>query len=151
MKVLVSGSRSIYDYDFVGGVLNELPWSVDTLIHGDARGVDTMANAWAETENYPINRIDIEVHPIPEWVWEQYGSSAGPKRNTYMIEQADAVVAIWDGESNGTKDTVQKAEAAGMPLRKVVVDIDSDGNVTDIVLDKLKESDQTKLVEFEHE
>lgn len=144
MKVLVAGSRSITDSTFVFDVLDEVPWDVDVVVHGNADGVDSLAREWAR-----INDVGVETHPVPEWVWERFGRKAGPQRNSYMIDQADAVVVIWDGVSSGTKDTMSKADADGMPMRKVVVDVADDGSVTNVVLDKVKDSEQTCLHDYE--
>lgn len=115
MNVLVCGSRVIEDRSVVYDALDNAPWEPETIVHGDARGVDSIADRYARSRN-----IDRDVHPIPEWVWEEVGATAGPMRNGYMVEQSDAVVAIWDGESTGTKDTLKQAETAGCPIYKVV-------------------------------
>lgn len=142
MKVLVCGSRSIDDQDVVTRAIYGSPFDVSTIIHGDADGVDAEADQYAH--DYAV---DTEVHPIPEWVWEKVGRKAGPMRNEYMVRQADAVVAVWDGESSGTKDAMQQAESVGLPVYKVVCD-ERDGEWT-IVSDTLIEDDQTALGDFE--
>lgn len=115
MKLLVCGSRSIADKDLVWESIEASRWEPDTIIHGDAEGVDKLADRWARQYG-----VDIERHPIPDWVWEKYGSSSGPVRNGYMVGEADAVVAIWDGESSGTKNTIRQAIDGGVPVYKVV-------------------------------
>lgn len=40
------------------------------------------------------------------------GKHAGMRRNGTIVDIADAVVAVWDGHSSGTKDTIDKAKAA---------------------------------------
>ena len=42
-----------------------------------------------------------------------YNPRAGFERNGLIVRDADRVVAFWDGRSNGTRDTIHKAEAAG--------------------------------------
>lgn len=143
MKVLVTGSREIEDSSFVAGTLDEMPFDPDTIIHGDARGVDSTATIWAAK-----NGLDIESHPVPDWVWDQFGNVAGVKRNSYMIGQADACVAIWDGTSTGTKDAFTKAIGKGIPTWKVVVDVDHEGSVTEVVDQNLVEGDQRPLTDY---
>lgn len=45
--------------------------------------------------------------------WKRYGKAAGPIRNSQMLEyvkqENPLVVAFWDGESHGTRDTINKA------------------------------------------
>ena len=40
----------------------------------------------------------------------EYNALAGMKRNTYIIENSDLVIAFWDGKSTGTKDSINKAK-----------------------------------------
>ena len=56
-------------------------------------------------------RVAIEVVSIPA-DWAQ-GRGAGHARNTIIVEQADRVVAFWDEESPGTRDTIGKARSQG--------------------------------------
>jgi hypothetical protein len=37
-------------------------------------------------------------------------------RNQQMVDQCDKVVAFWDGQSRGTKHTVDLATAKGIPV-----------------------------------
>lgn len=38
------------------------------------------------------------------------------KRNRYMVDQADFVIAVWDGKPSGTGKTVQYAQDQGKPV-----------------------------------
>lgn len=82
------------------------------LIHGDASGIDTIADAVGE-------RMGLAVIPIPA-LWESYGNGAGPLRNTEMLTMLERlrkygyetrVLAFHDdvGESRGTKNCVKQA------------------------------------------
>lgn len=144
MKLLVTGSRTITDTGFIHQTLDQCPFQPDTLVHGNAEGVDQNAMGWAVK-----NGIDVEAHPVPEWAWDELGAKAGPMRNNYMVSESDAVVAIWDGESSGTRDTIDKAEAAGLPMLKVVVVVDDDGRVEHEVLRRESDGNQMLLSEFE--
>lgn len=80
------------------------------VVSGGARGVDTVAAAAARMAGLRVEEL------IPEW--DRHGSLAGLARNSQIVERVDAVVAFWDGVSRGTKDTIDKAHAAG---KKVLV------------------------------
>lgn len=41
--------------------------------------------------------------------WEAHGKRAGFIRNQQIVNYADRVVAFWDGESKGTKSTIDMA------------------------------------------
>lgn len=146
MRVLVTGSRSIDDKQFVLSEMTDCPFDPDVIIHGDGSNVDRIAPLWATKCG-----AEVETHPVPDWAWEQVGRKAGPLRNQHMVNNAEAVVAIWDGSSPGTKDTIHKAEARGLPLHKTVVDVDDDGNVHNVVLRQTGESDQQILHDFTEE
>lgn len=142
MRVLVSGSRDIDEKSVVYDAIIDSPWRPEVLVHGDASGVDKIADRYAR-----MHSIDRDKHPIPEWVWEKVGRKAGPMRNDYMVRQADALVAVWDGESSGTKNAMQQAESEGLPVYKVVCRETDDG--WEIERQNLIEDDQMCLGDFE--
>lgn len=76
------------------------------IVSGKARGVDTLGERWAKERS-------IEVKPFPaRWRRDDglVDLSAGKTRNTKMAEYADALVAVWNGQSTGTADMIKKAE-----------------------------------------
>lgn len=48
--------------------------------------------------------------------WGKHGKKAGPIRNKAMIDDADALVAFWDGKSRGTKNCIRCATDKGIPV-----------------------------------
>jgi hypothetical protein len=100
---MVCGSRSIKNKDLVFKILNKfLLYDITEIIHGNADGVDKLAKEYAI-----INNI-IEKSFEPEWA--KYGKGAGIIRNTEMVNYCDRGIAIWDGKSKGTLDSVKKLE-----------------------------------------
>lgn len=79
------------------------------VLSGHCQGPDLMGEEYARQRGYVV-----EVHPAD---WKQYGKAAGPKRNKEMAAAAHALIAIWDGESRGTKNMIDEARAAGLPVR----------------------------------
>ncbi len=106
MKVIIAGSRTITSMtDLEKAIeLTNLNTSIriTTLICGMARGVDTLAYNWAKKQGIPI-----EEYPAN---WNLYGKSAGYKRNVQMAENAEALIALWDGVSKGTKHMIDIAK-----------------------------------------
>ena len=104
MKVLVSGSRSITEVDFEG----LFPADTDTVICGGARGVDQLAEQYADA------------HQLQKMIfrpkYDLYGRAAPLKRNEKMVRLADFVIIIWDGKSKGTKFTANYAKKMGKPV-----------------------------------
>ena len=48
---------------------------------------------------------------------KRYSNPAGMIRNGEIVRLSDEVIAFWDGKSSGTRDTIQKAKAAGKSVR----------------------------------
>lgn len=99
MIVAVVGSRSIISYSIVKRELDRLPYIIDTIVTGGAKGVDTSAERYADNNN--LNKIIIK----PDW--DKYGTKAGFIRNEVIISKADFVIIIWDGKSKGTRHDIQ--------------------------------------------
>lgn len=109
MRTVVSGSRTLANPVVIYGVLARIPWPVTELIHGAAkRGVDSFVTAWARDNGVPVHE-----DPVTPVEWQRFGKAAGPRRNARLIERGEALVAIWDGTSRGTRDAITKAIAAG--------------------------------------
>ena len=45
-----------------------------------------------------------------------YGKRAGVRRNEEMADMADALIAIWDGSSPGTKHMIEVARRRGLKI-----------------------------------
>lgn len=109
MKLLIVGSRNISDFDFSEYV----PPETELIISGGARGVDTLAEEYADSHGIP----KLIIRPD----YKRYGRSAPMRRNDEMIEHADEVLVIWDGKSRGTDYTARRARASGKSVRTVLV------------------------------
>lgn len=108
MKVLIAGSRTISDKQYVYDAIDSLDIVITEIISGGAQGVDTIGEQYASDNNIPVKRF------FPDWT--KFGKSAGVLRNKEMVNCADIVVVVWDGLSRGTQSTMKFAEDAGKPL-----------------------------------
>ncbi len=110
MKLLIAGSRSIAKFD-----LSEyVPKDVDLIICGGAKGIDTVAENFAD--NHRISKLVLRPN------YALYGKAAPLKRNEVMIDLADSVLVIWDGTSRGTKYTIDYAHKKEKSVTVVVCD-----------------------------
>lgn len=107
MKVAIIGSRGITSLD----LSKYLPEGVDTIVSGGARGVDSIAAAYAKEHGIQL------VEFLPDY--SKFGKGAPLKRNHQIIEASDLVLAFWDGQSRGTAYTIREAEKAGKPVQVV--------------------------------
>lgn len=108
MKTIIAGSRGITDFDTIKQAIKESEFEITEIVSGTARGVDQLGEKYGR-----INNINISKFPAK---WDLYGRSAGYKRNAEMAEYADALIAVWDGESKGTKHMIELAEGVGLRL-----------------------------------
>ena len=110
MKLLVIGSREISDFD----LSPYIPSQIDTIISGGARGIDGLAEQYADLHN--LSKYIIRPR------YEVYGKFAPLKRNEKMVEISDTVLAIWDGRSKGTRYTIEYAKKMKKPITVIVLD-----------------------------
>jgi hypothetical protein len=112
MRVLVCGGRDFNDEALLERILNGThgyePFTL--LIHGGARGADTLAAAWAKR-----NGVAVEAHPAN---WKEHSRAAGPLRNIKMIKREPKLVIAFPG-GPGTADMVMRAKAAGVTVMEV--------------------------------
>ena len=109
MKLLIIGSRTITDFDLT----NHIPEETELIISGGAKGMDTVAERYAD--EHGIEKLIIK----PQY--EKFGRAAPIKRNEEMVDAADAVLAVWDGESRGTKYTLNYAKKKNKKIIEIVV------------------------------
>lgn len=72
------------------------------IVSGGARGVDTIAQRYAEQ-----NKISTDIYRAE---WDKHGKSAGMIRNREIVKVAHYVIAFWDEESAGTKNMIKISE-----------------------------------------
>lgn len=122
MKIIIAGIRTLTEYSVVCRAVDCSGFSISMVVSGldewdkkktraqgfRLRGVDALGVRWARQ-----HKIDFICFP-PNW--ERYGRRAGPKRNGEMAIYADGLIAIWDGQSRGTKDMIDAMFKAKKPI-----------------------------------
>lgn len=109
MKTIIAGSRNFISTVEALVIFDRIvPPETVEVVSGGARGVDRLGEEWARKEDLPIKQF------IPDW--DGIGKSAGYRRNVDMAEYADALVAIWDGQSRGTKHMIDIAKRKGLSV-----------------------------------
>ena len=115
-RVIIAGARSFNDYELLRDSCNNLLSEKQrthtvVVISGTARGADQMGERYARERGFQLRRFPAD--------WEQYGKSAGHIRNAKMADNADALIAFWDGESRGTKNMIDNARRKGLAVRVI--------------------------------
>ena len=113
-KVAVIGSRDFNDRKLLYETLTRNYDRIKLVISGGARGADTLAVRWAEDYGVPYLVFPAMWHnPFTG----EHDKGAGFRRNRQIIEQADTVLAFWDGSSRGTAHSIDIATQLGKPVK----------------------------------
>jgi len=113
LTILVCGGRTYNNkekiYEVLSSIHKETPISV--LIHGAAKGADTLAGYWARE-----NGIKEKQYPA---LWNTHGKAAGSIRNQQMLDSntVELVVAFPGGK--GTSDMVSRAKKSGIEVKEI--------------------------------
>jgi hypothetical protein len=101
MRVIIAGSRTITDMDLLESAIIESGFDISEVVCGGARGVDELGKQWAKKSRLPYKLFPAK--------WQLHGKQAGFIRNTEMSKYAEALIALWDGSSKGTKHMIRIA------------------------------------------
>ena len=114
IRILICGDREWFNSEFIFGVveIEHKAHHIDIIIEGEARGADTIGRMAGEFYGIPILKFPAN--------WKKYGKAAGPIRNQQMLDEGKPT-EVWafhnDIESSrGTKDMVNRAKKAGIPV-----------------------------------
>lgn len=106
MRTIIAGTREIDDYCLLMEAITGCPWEITTVLSGGARGIDQLGEQWAWNRAIPV-----EVYPAD---WGTHGKRAGLFRNQQMLDEAEALLAVWDGQSPGTGHMIRIAKQRGI-------------------------------------
>lgn len=111
---LVCGGRNFDDADLMAREMERIALErgrPTLIIHGDARGADTLAKKWAR-------RNGVATAPYPA-DWKAHGRAAGPIRNAKMIKEGHPGLVVAFPGGRGADDCVRQARAAGIEVIEV--------------------------------
>ena len=115
-RVIIAGTRSFNDYELLRDSCNNLLSEKQrthtvVVISGTARGADQMGERYARERGFQLRQFPAD--------WLNDEKKAGPIRNAKMADNADALIAFWDGESKGTKNMIDNARRKGLAVRVI--------------------------------
>jgi hypothetical protein len=117
MKVIIAGGRNISNIGFLIEAIDQSGFEITEVICGLAAGADILGKEWAENNGIPVkefpaewDRIDVPGAIVKYRSGKSYNARAGHDRNAKMAEYADALIALWDGRSPGTKGMIKEAD-----------------------------------------
>lgn len=124
MKCIIAGSRTITDHIHIASAILISGWinDITEVVCGMARDVDLLGKQWADALKIPVKEMPA--------IWREevqgaYDPQAGYRRNIEMAKYADALIAVWDGQSDGTRHMI----AVMRSLRKPVYIYVPDGSI----------------------
>lgn len=109
MKVLVCGGRNYFNRKRIAEVLSLI--GPTFIVHGAARGADTLAGEWAYATGLPQLRLPVD--------WCRHGLKAGVLRNIWMLAEAKPELVVAFPGGRGTAHMVHIAGEAGVPVLEV--------------------------------
>ena len=110
MKIIIAGSRDVTKYSDVFQAVYESSWidKITEVVSGRARGVDKLGEEFAKDREIPVALFPAD--------WNTYGKRAGYLRNEDMAHYADALIAVWDGKSKGTRHMIDFMKMLNKPV-----------------------------------
>ncbi len=108
VRCIIAGSRTIKNLDIIMAAVVASNFDIWQVVSGGAAGVDLNGEKYAEGVGIPVKRFPAN--------WKEYGLKAGYLRNVEMADNADALIAIWDGKSRGTKHMIDIATKKGLKV-----------------------------------
>lgn len=113
-RLLICGGRDYTDAKRIWSVLDHYLREADNfevVIHGAARGADTIGGEWAMARG-----LRVEAYPAN---WTQYGNGAGSLRNTQMLRESKPTLVIAFPGGRGTANMVGQAKRAGVAVLEI--------------------------------
>lgn len=111
---LICGGRDFTDSLGFADVMSSIVSAYgfpDRVIHGAARGADTLAGEWAKR-----HALNVTAFPAD---WNRDGRAAGPIRNQKMLTVGKPQIVIAFPGGRGTADMIRRAKNAGLTVIEV--------------------------------
>ncbi len=108
MITIIAGSTTISDYHLIIRAIKKSEFEITKIVSGGAIGVDKLGEIFSFEENIPLVIMPAN--------WKDYGKPAGIIRNREMAKISEALVAVWDGKSHGTKNMIETAAIMGLKV-----------------------------------
>ena len=116
LRTLVFGGREFRNRSMLYRVLDDIHQKrgIAAVIHGAARGADSLAGDWAHSRGIPV-----EAYPVTPEEWRAIGRSAGIRRNEKMLKEGRLELAVGFPGNTGTKHMARIAAQSGLPTLRV--------------------------------
>jgi hypothetical protein len=117
----IVGSRDYQNYvqlskevdEFIKLIENKYNTKIKTIASGGAKGCDQLAEQYAKER-----KLECLVFHAK---WSKYGRSAGPRRNSRIVNNSDYMMAFPSSKSIGTYDSINKARKKKIEIKIIHV------------------------------
>ncbi len=115
-RVIIAGTRDFSNYELLKEKCDNIlsakrKDSNIVILSGTAKGADRLGERYARERGFLLRRFPAD--------WDKDGNKAGPIRNAKMADNADALIAFWDGTSRGTAHMIMTAKERGLVTRVI--------------------------------
>ncbi len=115
-RVIIAGTRDFSNYELLKEKCDNIlsakrKDSNIVILSGTAKGADRLGERYAREQGFLLRRFPAD--------WDKDGNKAGPIRNAKMADNADALIAFWDGTSRGTAHMIMTAKEKGLATRVI--------------------------------
>ena len=120
VKVGIVGYRNFTDVKMFNRKIKEfeeIHGEITIVVSGGAQWADTLAENYADN-----NELEKIIHPAKWYINGKMDRSAGPRRNTLIIDDSDYLIAFVSKYSKGTFDSINKAKKKDIPVFRVDID-----------------------------
>jgi hypothetical protein len=112
-RIGVVGSRHFPDLERVASWVREQPAGA-SLVTGSASGVDATVARVARERGLPVRVLGASFE-------EARDAGVAATRNQRLVDLCDVLIAFWDGSSEGTRRTVERALDSGREVHVFTV------------------------------
>jgi hypothetical protein len=104
ITLAIVGSREFRNYKQLCDTVNRIrkKLNVKFIVSGGAQGADRLGEKYAK--EHGIKLINL----LPDW--KKHGKKAGIMRNEDIVNASDYVLCFYDGESKGTRNTIERTK-----------------------------------------
>ncbi len=126
MKVIIAGSRTITDMKVVFDAIAESDFEITEGVCSGARGVDDCGKQYCLYNNIPCRIFQAKWDDwkglLPSKVKIRknrkglYNALAGINRNKKMADYSEALIAVIENNSPGTRDMIRRAKIKNLKI-----------------------------------
>lgn len=111
---MITGSRKITSYEAIKSELNQIE-GITILLHGGAKGADTLAERWAKENQIPTKIIRPD--------YAKFGGRYAPlERNKKLVSEAEKVIAFYNKtKTGGTAHAANEARKQSKLMKEIIL------------------------------